>query len=115
MNWLDAVIVVVLALAAFEGWQSGLVQQVIMLVGFAAGLALAGAYGATVGDALPGHAKWAHVAGFVVILALVLIASWFIAGVARKFVQSLWLAGWADRAGGLVLSVIQTAAMIAAI
>ena len=74
MNWVDIAIIVALALAAFEGWRSGLVHQVVMLAGFVAGLALAGAYGDSIGETFARHATWAHVAGFVVVLALVLWA-----------------------------------------
>ena len=105
MNWLDIVLIAVLALATFLGFRRGIIAMVFPIVGLIIGVVLAGHYYGTVGGWLPidnqQHAGWA---GYAIIIVVVLIVSVILASVLRRFIR-LVLLGWVDRLGGAILGL----------
>jgi membrane protein required for colicin V production len=105
VNWLDIVLIAVLALATFLGFRRGIIAMVFPIVGLIIGVVLAGHYYGTVGGWLPidnqQHAGWA---GYAIIIVVVLIVSVILASVLRRFIR-LVLLGWVDRLGGAILGL----------
>ena len=105
MNWLDIVLIAVLALATFLGFRRGIIAMVLPIVGLIIGVVLAGHYYGPVGGWLPidnqQHAGWA---GYAIIIVVVLIVSVILASVLRRFIR-LVLLGWVDRLGGAILGL----------
>jgi len=106
MNWLDIVLIVILALTTFVGFRRGVVSMAPPLAGLIIGIILAGQYHDAVGGLLPidnpEHAGWA---GYGIIVVAVLIVSFILAAVLQKFIR-LILLGWVDRLGGAFLGVV---------
>ena len=75
MNWLDIVLIAVLALATFLGFRRGIIAMVFPIVGLIIGVVLAGHYYGTVGGWLPidnqQHAGWAGYAIIIVVFIIV--------------------------------------------
>ena len=115
MNWLDILLIVVLALVTFLGLRRGLISMVLPLVGIIIGVILAGQHYGTVGGWLPidnpEYAKWA---AYAIIIVGVLIVAVILARILRRFIR-LVLLGWVDRAGGAILGLALGGLICAAI
>jgi membrane protein required for colicin V production len=115
MNWLDIVLIAVLALATFLGFRRGIIAMVFPIVGLIIGVILAGHYYATVGGWLPiDNEEYAGWAGYAIIIVVVLIVSVILASVLRRFIR-LVLLGWVDRLGGAILGLAVGALFCAAV
>ena len=120
MNWLDLVIIVIVAAGAYMGMKMGLIGAGIAAVGGLLGWLLAGQLaddlGELIGQSLSGD-RWVTVISYVIIIALAIV----VANLAGKFarpllnVATLGLAGMVDRLGGLALGAILGAAISGAI
>lgn len=116
MNWLDIVILIVLVLAAFNGWRTGLVRSLLMLGGVIGGAFLAGRFSPQVRDALTfiSDPSVATVAAFVVIFGATLLAAWLVGLLVRNLVHA-FLLGWLDNLGGVVFGVFTAAIFFTAL
>ncbi len=114
MNWLDIAILLILVLAAIEGWQGGLAQGIAVLLGTAVGLTLGGRYGGSVGHLFITNGNSAQWLGFALILGCSELAALVVGTFARSVVKALWL-GWLDRTGGLALSLLFTTFLLGAL
>lgn len=107
MNWLDIVILVAIAIAAFLGLRLGLIKAVLLLVGIIVGVVLAGHYSGPLGERLTfisseGVAKGvAFAIILLVVLAAAAIAAWFLTWAAKVV-----MLGWVNRLGGAVLGLL---------
>ncbi len=113
MNWLDAVIIVFLAISTVAGLSNGLMKSIIPLIGIIVGIVLAGRFYGTMADWLSGWLEnpgQANIAGFAIIFVLVILAAFILASLLSKFLSALKL-GWVDKLGGAILGLI-TAALI---
>jgi membrane protein required for colicin V production len=115
MNWLDIVIIVILAISAFSGLKVGLIKVLFGVVGIIVGILLAGRFS----DSLAGvltfiDPQWAKIAAFAIILVAVLIVAAILGAVLSKLI-SLVLLGWVNRLGGAVLGVVVGALFCGAI
>jgi membrane protein required for colicin V production len=107
MNWLDIIIIVLLAVPAFIGLKAGIIKALFTAAGVIVGVVLAGRLSDSFAGALtfisdPGTAK---VVAFVIILIAVLI----VATVAAKLVKwavSAVLLGWVNHLGGAILGLV---------
>ncbi len=115
MNWLDIVLMVVLALATFLGVWRGIISMVLPLAGIIIGVFLAGQHYGTVGGWLPidnpEYAKWA---AYAIIIVAVLIVAVILAVILRRFIRWVLL-GWVDRLGGGILGLVLGGLICAAI
>jgi len=116
MNWLDAIIVIVLIFSTIGGLANGLIKSIFSLAGLIMGVFLAGRYY----DGLAGHLafisneKAAHIAAFVIIFILVTILASILGVIFTKIFSALLL-GWINRLGGAVFSLFTGGIFIAAI
>src|SRR3972149_9317199 len=115
MNWLDIVILVVLAISSFSGLKAGLIKVLFSVVGIIVGIVLAGRFS----DALAGRLTfldpdWAKIAAFAIILVAVLIISGILASILSKLISLVWL-GWVNRLAGAALGLVVGALFMAAI
>jgi membrane protein required for colicin V production len=106
LNWLDIVIIIALVVAVLGGLKNGLVKGVVTLAGLIIGIVLAGRHYQGIGALLPD--SWggaANIVGFVIILALVLLAAAVVAFLLRNLLKAIML-GWLDRLGGAVFGFL---------
>jgi len=108
MNWLDIVVIVILAIPTLLGFKRGLIKSVIPLVGVIVGIVLAGRFHGSVADWLSNwieSSSQAEIAGFAIIFVVVCLAAMLIARVLSGFMRALFL-GWVDRLGGLAFGLV---------
>ncbi|MFC2017423.1 CvpA family protein [Chloroflexota bacterium] len=118
MNWLDIIIIVVIAIAALLGLRIGIIKAVLSLAGLIVGVILAGRYYVPLSEQLAfiPQANAAKVVAFAIILIGIMVMAsvlaWFL-----KWVASIVMLGWINRAGGaifgLVLGAIFCSALLA--
>ena len=109
MNWLDIVIVLVIAFFAISAFRAGLIREVVTLVSVALGVVVAGLfYDNLARDVLvfidDNDAR--QVVAFLILLGAVYLAGQLIA-VMLKRAASLLLLGMADHAGGALFGLIK--------
>lgn len=111
MNWLDIVLIVVLAVGFLYGLKTGLIGAAFMAVGVIVGWQLAGHYADNVGDAMSSTISNDTVVSFIA-YAAILVASIFVSGIVAKIVKpfltvfTLGMSAMVDKLGGLVLGLI---------
>ncbi len=108
MNWVDLLVILIVAVATFSSARAGLVRQALALIGFVAGLYAALTHHLTLASmlqtALPDPAI-AKVAAFVIIMVGVWIAFAVLAGIVRSILRASGLA-WVDHVSGMVLGLV---------
>lgn len=106
MNVLDIILIIFLLWAIYRGFKDGIVVQLGGLAGLFLGIYLAFRYGTALGLWLGIGEKWATVAGFAIIVVLVLVA---IAVLGRLLRGLFELAGLSvlDKAGGIIVSLVK--------
>jgi membrane protein required for colicin V production len=108
MNWLDALIIIVILIPMVLGFRKGLISSVLPLIGIVIGIVLAGRYYGSIAGWL---SNWLQseaqtkIVGFAIIFILVVMAAIFIASVLRRFLSLLFL-GWVDKLGGLAFGLV---------
>lgn len=106
MNWVDIVIIIVIAIPALMGWRKGVISLVFTLIGVIAGIILAGQLWDTLAPMIPVDDEGVQkLLAFVVIFAVVMV----VAMVAAKFLKALLtvlLLGWVDKVAGLGIGAI---------
>ena len=107
MNWLDIVIIVLIAVSAFLGLKAGIIKVLFTLAGVIVGVVLAGHFS----DSLAGILSFisntgiAKVVAFAIILIGVMIVATVLAMVVKWAVSAVLL-GWINRLGGAILGLI---------
>jgi membrane protein required for colicin V production len=105
MNWLDAVIVVLLAVPVFFGVKAGIIKALFMVAGIILGVVLAGRLSGPLGNILPiSNKDVADAIAFAVILIVVLIIAVVLALVVKWAVSAIML-GWVNNIGGGLLGL----------
>ncbi|TET75723.1 MAG: CvpA family protein [Dehalococcoidia bacterium] len=109
MNWLDAIIILMLILPTFIGYRRGLIRTVVPLVAIVLGIIIAGrAYDDLGGWFHPGLLKseaQANIVAFAIIFILFMAAMAVVSGLLHRFFNLL-LMGWVDKVGGLVFGLV---------
>jgi membrane protein required for colicin V production len=107
MNWLDIVILVVLAVATLSGLIIGLVSAALSLAGIIVGIMLAGRYYLAFSQHLGfiSSENVAQIVAFAIILFGVMLIAIVLALVLR-WAFSLINLGWLDRIGGAVFGLV---------
>lgn len=109
MNWLDIVIILVIAFFALSAFQSGLIREVVTLVSVVVGVIVAGLfYDDLARDVLVfiEDDAAARVVGFLVLLGAIYLAGQLIA-IMLKQTASILLLGWADHIGGGLFGLLK--------
>ncbi len=109
MNWLDIVIILVIAFFVLSAFQSGLIREVVTLVSVVVGVIVAGLfYDELARDVLSfiEDDDVAGVVGFLVLLGAVYLAGQLIA-IMLKQTASILVLGWADHIGGGLFGLLK--------
>jgi len=107
MNWLDIIIIVVIAISTLLGLRAGLIKAVLSLAGLIVGVILAGRYYVTLSEQLTfiSQEGTAKVVAFAIILIAVSIIFMVIARFLKWAVSAIML-GWVNRLGGAVFGFV---------
>jgi len=116
MNWLDIVIIVVIAIAALNGLRMGIIKAVLSLAGVIVGVFLAGRYYVPLSEQLTfiSPASVAKIVAFAIILIGVMIIAGVLASVFKWFASVVML-GWVNRLGGAVFGLVVGAILCSAL
>ncbi len=109
LNYLDVVLLGILALFALRGAVRGFVNEVAGLAGLICGVVLAGNYYGRVGGMLASHfqdASWPYLAAYVLILAGVMLLAALIARILNKILRAAYV-GWLNHLAGMVAGVLE--------
>ncbi|MBI4187376.1 MAG: CvpA family protein [Chloroflexi bacterium] len=107
MNWLDIVIAIVLAAAAFYGLRSGLIKVTLSLAGIVVGVTLAGRYYAALAERLTfiPQDNIAKIVAFAIILVGVIVIAQLLSKL-LKMATSIVPLSWVDHLGGAALGLV---------
>ena len=120
MNWLDIVVLAILAVGAFMGMRFGLIGAAITAAGVFIGWLLAGQWSDDIG-ALFGDSLSNDTLVTVVSYALILVAALVVTGIAKKVIMplltvvTLGLSSMVNKLGGLGLGLLMGIAMSGAL
>jgi membrane protein required for colicin V production len=108
MNWLDILIIIIIALPAYIGFSRGLIGMLVPLVGIVLGIIIAGrAYGNLsewfYTDPFTSQSQ-ADIIAFITIVILFVMVTLIISSIISRFLR-LFLLGWTDKIGGLLLGL----------
>jgi len=109
MNWLDIVIVLVVAFFAATAFSAGLIRELVILVSAVVGVVVAGLfYDDLARDVLVfiDNKDTANIVAFLVLLGAIYLAGQLIA-IMLKQVAAVLLLGWADRLGGALFGLLK--------
>ena len=120
MNWLDVVVLAILAVGAFMGMRFGLIGAAITAAGVFIGWLLAGQWSDDIG-ALFGDSLSDDTLVTVVSYAIILVAALVVTGIAKKFIMplltvvTLGLSSMVNKLGGLGLGLLMGIAVSSAL
>ena len=116
MNWLDIVIIVLIAIPTLIGLKIGIIKAALSLAGVILGTILAGHYYAALAEQLTfiSQANLAKIAAFAIILIGVMLIASVLAAV-LKWVVSAVMMGWVNRLGGAVFGFLMGAVFCGAL
>ena len=116
MNWLDIILLVVMAIPTIIGLKAGLIKAVLSLVGLIIGVILAGYYHQALGEQLTfiSQANVANIVAFAIILIVVMIIAAVLASV-LKWLVSVVMLGWVNRLGGAIFGFLLGAILCGAL
>ncbi|MFQ6015212.1 MAG: CvpA family protein [Anaerolineae bacterium] len=117
MNWLDLVIIAMIGWLTLTSLRNGLIREAFTLVGFGAGVFVAGQYyldGAAWLGKLLGDVNYANAISFLAIMLTVWAAVSFVAGILRRVTHMLFL-GWLDHLGGLLFGLVRAVIVVEAL
>lgn len=109
MNWLDIVIVLVLAFFAATAFSAGLIRELVTLVSAVVGIVVAGRFHDDLArDVLVfiDNGNTANIVAFLVLLGAIYLAGQLVA-IMLKQVAAMLLLGWADRLGGALFGLVK--------
>jgi membrane protein required for colicin V production len=118
MNWLDIIIIVLVAISTLMGLRVGIIKAVLSLGGVIIGVILAGLFYPALAQRLTfiQQENLARIAAFAIILIGIMVIAGILASV-LKWLASAVLLGWVNRLGGaifgLVLGAIVCSALLA--
>ena len=107
MNWLDIVILVIIAIATFLGLRIGIIKAALSLAGLIVGVILAGRYYIPFSQQLSfiPQASIAKIVAFAIILIGVMIIA-IVLAMLLKWAASVMMLGWVNRLGGAVFGLV---------
>lgn len=108
MNWVDIVIVVIVALSTLSSLRRGFVRQALGLIGFIVGIYAALSHHQTLARALAGAAgssTMATMVAFVLVLLAVWVAFAALGAITYRALKAIGLE-WADHAIGMLVGLL---------
>lgn len=116
---IDWILLAILALGTFRGWQLGCVRQLVSLVAFFAGLLLAKMFYMALGEALAPHlgdyTTFANLLAFVLIWVAVPAVLSLVGEVMSKVVDKLFVLGTINSMLGALISFVKFHLIIGAV
>ena len=106
MNWLDWVLIGLLAISVISGLKEGLVKTVFGIAGMIVGVILASRYYTILAPYLQfvQQENLSKILAFIIITAVVIVIAGILGTIFRKLISMIML-GWLDRLLGAVLSL----------
>ena len=116
MNELDIILIVILFIPTFIGLRKGLIKTVLSFAGLLVGVVLAGRLYEPVSRIFGflNNDNAAKIIAFVLILALVMVAAFFLARLLKSVVKMVML-GWVDNVGGAIFGFLSGFVLLSAI
>lgn len=107
MNWLDIVVLVVMAIGIFLGLRLGIIKAVLSLAGLIVGVILAGRFNVALAEQLTFISQdgIAEIVAFGIILIGVMLIAVVLAGLIKWAVSAVML-GWVNQLGGAVFGFV---------
>lgn len=107
MNWLNIILIIVLAIFSFLGLKTGIIKTVLSLAGLIVGVILAGQYYVALSEQLSfiSQSGVAEVVAFAIILVGVMIIAVVLARL-LKWAASVVMLSWVNNLGGAVFGLI---------
>ena len=107
MNWLDLVILVLIAIPTLIGLKIGIIKAVLSLAGVIVGVILAGRFYVALAEQLTfiPQESLAKIVAFAIIFFVVMIIAGVLASV-LKWLASIVMLGWVNRLGGAVFGLV---------
>lgn len=109
MNWIDIVILVVWGVTALWGFSSGLLKILVLFFSLVIGLALSSRIGDSVGELFSGltdNENAQTIAGFLLILVVLLVAGGIISFMASKVLGIIPLLGLVNSLSGMAVGLL---------
>ena len=106
MNFFDILTLVALVWAIISGWRSGLISQLLSLVGIVFGVVLSIRYGAAVGQMFHIDDRFSVVAGFLITLVATLIVTTILAKLIARVLSFIGL-NWVNTLLGIAFSIVK--------
>jgi|DewCreStandDraft_2_1066082.scaffolds.fasta_scaffold00307_20 membrane protein required for colicin V production len=117
MNWLDPVIVLVVAWFAVNAFRAGIIREVVTLIGLVVGIVAAGLYYDSLAQEVLlfiDNEVAARALGFVLLLGSLFLMGQLVAYLLRGL-ASLLMLGWADQLLGLAFGVLKGLLLVQAL
>jgi len=116
MNGLDIILIVILFIPTFIGLRKGLIKTVLSFIGLLVGVVLAGRLYEPVSRIFGfiSNENAAKIIAFVLILALVMVAAFFLARLLKSVIKVVML-GWVDNVGGATFGFLSGFILLSAI
>jgi membrane protein required for colicin V production len=116
MNWLDIVILVLLAAAVFGGIRNGLIKSLCSLIGLIVGVVLAGRFYTSFANVLSfiSNEDIAKIVAFIIIFLIVTIIAAILGNILTKVISAIRLGG-VKRVGGGIFGFLLGAITIGAL
>ncbi len=110
MNWLDIVVLIILAISTVVGLKAGIIKTVLSVVGVVVGIILAGRYYVALAGSLAfiPQPNLAEIVAFAIILIAVTLVATVIAWLLKWAVSAVML-GWVNRLGGAIFGLVMGA------
>lgn len=107
MNWLDIVVIILIAIPTLIGLRTGIIKSALSLAGVIVGIILAGRYYFALSEQLTfiPQANLARIAAFALILIGVMIVAGILASI-LKWVTSVVMLGWVNHLGGAIFGFV---------
>ena len=107
MNWLDIIIIVLIAIPTLIGLRIGIIKAALSLAGVIVGVILAGRFYLALARGLTfiPQETLAKIVAFAIILVGVMIVAGVLASV-LKWIASVVMLGWVNRLGGAILGFV---------
>jgi len=116
MNWLDLIIIVLLAISTLMGLRTGIIKTVLSLAGVIVGVILAGRFYLALSEQLTfiPQENVARIAAFAIILIGIMLVAGILASV-LKWLTSIVMLGWVNRLGGALFGLVMGAIVCSAL
>ena len=107
MNWLDIVLIIVIAVPTLIGLKMGIIKAILSLAGLIVGIILAGRYYTALAEHLTfiSEPNLAGIVAFAIIFIGVMIVTGIITSILKNIFKAIML-GWVNHLGGAIFGLL---------